>query len=825
MAEFYCKIVPKTKTVSAAQKEKGSYFLCPQETVMTGRYHSGDENGQTNYEYASLKAVDEDGNTVAGTITVEDITWSSAFKESSGKNFQAGANRVIVGRQHSGDENGKTQYATAIVKINGLQATVTDVVTSDSKKESSWKWFKATGDRFIIGRYHNGDENGKTSYTSGRLEVYGSYSGAAPIGTVIVPKERSRVNLSQESDSEFICPSNTVMTGRSHTGDENGATGYEYASLKAVLNGEIVKGKITVEDVKWESYSKAEDSGYGFDASLGRVIVGRRHTGDETGLTQYATGVIKFNGYPTEIRDYSISEAKKESGGWNWFVAPNNGFITGRHHYNDENGKTYYCYGSVHCDIEEKPKERFRVVVALHSQETYMPMRPDDFIVLSRFRRHNDGAADDGYNKILHEFVEENNEHADMYYNIPVSVINDSCLKGENVLYTLRPFNEFSLKKGELFLEPDDNLSGDMCPNGRVPVYYYSADGLTPYNIDTGTLQIYMFFGYNDVQLLGRHQGDWESITIFIDKGKITTAWLSHHTSTIRFDSSELDITEEDGIQVLTVYCDKGTHALYNKGRTISQNGIATDSTDNAEYKWIITDCMRPLAAQPWKLFSGAWGEKGQMSMTTGPLGPWYNRSDKWTIDTGALKISDLIDKNEYLIVPYDIANESVDKESDSLYTAPANKVIVGRIHSGDENAGTTYFYASLKAIDINGNTIDGAITVENVSWTEEHSENSSDEFFIAQNNRVITGRQHDGGENGMTKYQSGQVYFNGKLASVDIPPTSSSYPNVSYRYAVTENLGMQFCAPENFVLIGRVHNGDKTGKTYYHIGYIHIRK
>lgn len=49
-------------------KESGSYFLCPTNAVMTGRYHSGDENGQTQYEYATLKAVDEEGNAVAGTI-------------------------------------------------------------------------------------------------------------------------------------------------------------------------------------------------------------------------------------------------------------------------------------------------------------------------------------------------------------------------------------------------------------------------------------------------------------------------------------------------------------------------------------------------------------------------------------------------------------------------------------------------------------------------------------------------------------------------------------------------------------------------------------
>lgn len=114
-SKFY--IVPDKRTVTLGMKESRSNFLCPTNTVMTGRYHKGDENGQTQYEYATLKAVDVNGNIVAGTITVEDVKWDSSIKESSGGGYDAPANRVIVGRKHDGDENGQTQYATAIIKI------------------------------------------------------------------------------------------------------------------------------------------------------------------------------------------------------------------------------------------------------------------------------------------------------------------------------------------------------------------------------------------------------------------------------------------------------------------------------------------------------------------------------------------------------------------------------------------------------------------------------------------------------------------------------------------------------------------------------------
>ena len=50
--KFY--IVPNRRTVTSEMKESGSYFLCP---TNTGRYHSGDENGQTQYEYTTLKTM------------------------------------------------------------------------------------------------------------------------------------------------------------------------------------------------------------------------------------------------------------------------------------------------------------------------------------------------------------------------------------------------------------------------------------------------------------------------------------------------------------------------------------------------------------------------------------------------------------------------------------------------------------------------------------------------------------------------------------------------------------------------------------------------
>lgn len=67
-------------------------------------------------------------------------------------------------------------------------------------------------------------------------------------------------------------------------------------------------------------------------APINRVVVGRQHLGDENGSTKYATAVVKFNGHPTEIKNYAVSETRKESGGWNWFKTSEKQVLTGRHH-------------------------------------------------------------------------------------------------------------------------------------------------------------------------------------------------------------------------------------------------------------------------------------------------------------------------------------------------------------------------------------------------------------------------------------------------------------------------------------------------------------
>lgn len=138
---------------------------------MTGRKHDGDENGDTIYEYASLKAIDAEGNKVEGVISVKNIVWIYNIVESYGLAYDAPCDKVIVGRSHKGDENGETGYAIGEVFFNGFPTTIIGYEISAHLHESDGVWFNSDKDHVVTGRHHYGDENGFTTYCQGYIVI------------------------------------------------------------------------------------------------------------------------------------------------------------------------------------------------------------------------------------------------------------------------------------------------------------------------------------------------------------------------------------------------------------------------------------------------------------------------------------------------------------------------------------------------------------------------------------------------------------------------------------------------------------------------------
>jgi len=141
--------------------------------------------------------------------------WSGAIKESNGTAYICPSGKVLTGRQHSGDENGNTTYQCC--NVGSPQATPTSCAWSAWFKESNGTWFSCPSNQYMVGRQHSGDENGNSRYyccnlTQGGLQI--------PVAGATCDWSSSV----KESSSSFECPS--VMVGRRHSGDENGSTWY-----------------------------------------------------------------------------------------------------------------------------------------------------------------------------------------------------------------------------------------------------------------------------------------------------------------------------------------------------------------------------------------------------------------------------------------------------------------------------------------------------------------------------------------------------------------------------------------------------------------------
>ncbi|MEC3914530.1 hypothetical protein [Nocardia sp. CDC160] len=140
-------------------REKDSLWKCPTDRVLIGREHRGDENGKTRYRYARL-VLGEGKDAVTATVIPGE--WSSPIRE-SGSRFVAEDDHVLIGREHQGDESGVTRYLVGTVAVNDQMVSFTDTGWSESMSESESQLVARDGE-VMIGRAHSGDENGATQH-------------------------------------------------------------------------------------------------------------------------------------------------------------------------------------------------------------------------------------------------------------------------------------------------------------------------------------------------------------------------------------------------------------------------------------------------------------------------------------------------------------------------------------------------------------------------------------------------------------------------------------------------------------------------------------
>ena len=157
---------------------KYSKFDCPPNCVITGRYHHGDENGKTYYDYGVPEIVftDEENYTLAlryklsPTVTLK-ASHEVPFSKESDHNCHCGIGECFTGRTHHGDENGSTEYRMASLDVSNTNGFSYEISLIDeysvNKKESDNDAFYKLNEYDaclpMTGREHHGDENKDTN--------------------------------------------------------------------------------------------------------------------------------------------------------------------------------------------------------------------------------------------------------------------------------------------------------------------------------------------------------------------------------------------------------------------------------------------------------------------------------------------------------------------------------------------------------------------------------------------------------------------------------------------------------------------------------------
>lgn len=156
----------------------------------------------------------------APIVILANNAWSEAQNEET-SDFSCEGDQILIGRKHTGDENGPTQYHCGTANpTEPFKLTQREENTVDSEKDS---YFLCPPNKVITGRKHTGDEEEPTTYRCAAI----TDAQGQPINPVTQEWSESQ----KESASTLRCGENTVMVGRLHEEDENGKTQIRCASL------------------------------------------------------------------------------------------------------------------------------------------------------------------------------------------------------------------------------------------------------------------------------------------------------------------------------------------------------------------------------------------------------------------------------------------------------------------------------------------------------------------------------------------------------------------------------------------------------------------
>ena len=254
-----------------------------------------------------------------------------------------------------------------------------------------------------------------------------------------------------------------------------------------------------------------------------------------------------------------------------------------------------------------KAVEDYAPDVHLHPGDGTRPMNADDFIAKSELRWDHEGRC---FNdepiarpvnaKALATVPDENGNGGYRHQKKG----GPFCRLGGryyNSTEKTRPKSDGVAGGDGFYLNFDNDARGGE--GTTAPVYYDFLAGRW--------ITYWFFYGYNDWTVRFNHEGDWERVTVILDKSNRATAFIySQHKKACRDDTPS-------GRPVS--YAARGSHANYPKPGIYE---YGNDDAVKSDVVWRTRDRLVPLAKQPWYGYGGGWGEVGEFDETTGPLGP-----------------------------------------------------------------------------------------------------------------------------------------------------------------------------------------------------------
>jgi PKD repeat protein len=303
------------------------------------------------------------------------------------------------------------------------------------------------------------------------------------------------------------------------------------------------------------------------------------------------------------------------------YVGP--GTFTVRLTVTDNSGRSATTFTSL--TITGDPLKDFAPEVRLHPDEDHFPMNPSTFIANSHLEWAHDAFCADDYevrrvsaNRLGSGGYKHREASGDRCRHFGSSYGSDQYTRPFDAG---KPGREPIANEEGFFLDFDE--STEPTSFAQVPVWTEQANNVVTY---------WFFYGRsvpraNGVGLPAQHEGDWEHVNVELNgNGVPERVWYYAHLEPPNKLSYSTQIARSDFLHPV-VYSARDAHASYSDAGTspvCNALGCLDDERADGGGVWRTWLDVRPAVGQGWYGFGGAWGEKGEFSDTTGPLGPSY---------------------------------------------------------------------------------------------------------------------------------------------------------------------------------------------------------